>query len=65
MPNSNSTVSVPSSVPAEVADPGKVCLGMGFKIQPPTKPPAATLDSGKVRTGMGFKILAPGARVAR
>lgn len=65
MPTSNSTVSVPSSPPAEVADPGKVCVGMGFKILPATKPPAATLDSGKVRTGMGFKILPPGARAAR
>ena len=33
--------------PPEIADPGKVRIGMGFKILPPAKAPADVSDSGK------------------
>lgn len=46
---------LPKTVPAEVADAGKVRTGMGFKILP-AKDAACVADAGKIRTGMGFKF---------
>ncbi len=40
----------------EIADPGRIRVGAGYKLLPQTTPPAAVNDSGRIRLGAGYRL---------
>jgi hypothetical protein len=44
-----------ASVPAPVADQGRIRTGAGIRLPAP-RPPVAVSDAGRIRTGAGIRI---------
>jgi hypothetical protein len=44
-----------ASIPAPVADQGRIRTGAGIRLPAP-RPPVAVADAGRIRTGAGIRI---------